>query len=298
MKHMDESQHTYLALLDAHGRLAVLESEQPELIHDPVRVDELTICPRPARGEEVSFRVRFDPNPEPCYAAVRAGVSAESLGLVVVGMGVVRVYRSREVGSALHHGYGGGGGSGGANSRMEFYLAAEIEGHRGLVRDVAWAPGNIRGYDMIATACQDGFVRVFRIDTPHDPNDGKSWAVADLMPRRQRPVAGTGTNTPSRDPEKHASGLSASLARPGGSSSASAGPSGHGSSGQVKHVVTEISKLDAHRTPVWRVGFDDDGLIMGSVGDDGRLICYRQTPSGPWAKSSELAMIKTRMMMA
>lgn len=64
---------------------------------------------------------------------------------------------------------------------------------------------------------------------------------------------------------------------------------------QVRHVVTELSRLDSHRTPVWRVGFDDDGHILGSVGDEGKLLCYRQKPDGTWAKSSELAMMKMKM---
>jgi nucleoporin SEH1 len=68
-----------------------------------------------------------------------------------------------------------------------------------------------------------------------------------------------------------------------------------GQPGQIKHVVKEISKLDSHRTPVWRVGFDDDGQILGSVGDDGKLMCYRQMPDGTWAKSAELAMMKMKM---
>ncbi|KAF3354430.1 hypothetical protein VdG1_07509 [Verticillium dahliae VDG1] len=65
--------------------------------------------------------------------------------------------------------------------------------------------------------------------------------------------------------------------------------------GQVAHVVREVAKLDSHRTPVWRVDFDDDGQILGSTGDDGKLVFYRQTPQGAWAKSSELGMLKTRM---
>jgi nucleoporin SEH1 len=31
------------------------------------------------------------------------------------------------------------------------------------------------------------------------------------------------------------------------------------------------------------------------VGDDGKLMCYRQTPDGTWAKSAELAMMKMKM---
>lgn len=271
MKHVDSTQHTYLALLDAAGRLTVYEADEPEAIAECVAVDEFTVCAPPARGEEVAFRVRFDPNPEVCFNAVRAGVAQDSLALIVAAMDSVRVYRSREV--------AGPSAMGAHTSKREFYLAAELPGHRGLVRDVAWAPGNIRGYDTLATACQDGLVRVFRLDAPFSPQDGKSWAVADLAP----PHATNGTSTP-----VPSSGLSASLARPGAPTDRN--------HAEVHHVVREVSRLDAHRTPVWRVGFDEDGAVMGSVGDEGRLVCYRMMPSGAWAKSSELGMVKARMM--
>jgi nucleoporin SEH1 len=65
--------------------------------------------------------------------------------------------------------------------------------------------------------------------------------------------------------------------------------------GQIRHVMAEVSKLDCHHTPVWRVGFDDDGQILGSVGDEGKLMCYRQKPDGTWAKSTEMAMVKMKM---
>ncbi|UNI13508.1 hypothetical protein JDV02_000248 [Purpureocillium takamizusanense] len=307
MKHNEETRHTYLALLATDGRLTIYENDSPENLSEYTSIDAFTVCPRPSRGEEVSFRVRFDPNPESCYAALRAGVPTDALGLVVAGMDTVKVYRSRDVVSASY---------GVSSTQKEFYLAAEIVGHRGLVRDLAWAPGNIRGYDMIATACQDGYARVFRLDTPHSDDDGKSWSAADLLkPAGAQPIWDP---APKDDPEKsqqqqqqsqppqhqqsqqqqqqqqqhsHPSTLSASLAK-----------SGHhgdrhwsGQPGQVRHTVRELSRLDSHRTPVWRVGFDDDGQILGSTGDDGRLLCYRQTPDGAWAKSSELIMMKARM---
>ncbi len=154
-------------------------------------VDEVRVCARPSRGEETAFRVRFDPNPDPCYTALRAGVATDALGLVVAAMDAVRIYRTREVATAA---YGLVAGAG-----KELYLAAEIHGHRGLVRDVAWAPGNIRGYDVVATACQDGFVRVVRLDTPFDPDDGRSWSSADLV----RGGGGGGGASKERDQLQH-----------------------------------------------------------------------------------------------
>lgn len=308
MKHNEETRQTYLALLATDGRLTVYENDQPENLSEYTSIDEFAIGPKPSRGEEVSFKVRFDPNPEPCYTALRAGVTSDSLGLVVAGMSTVKVYRSREISTASY---------GVAMSQREFYLAVEIAGHRGLVRDVAWAPGNIRGYDIIATACQDGYARVFRMETPYSDSDGKSWSVADLLkpdsthqhardsPTKEDVAPGEKQShqqslpphgsSPSPLHHQHhhhpSSTLSASLAKSGSTGDRS----WTGQPGQIKHTIREISRLDSHRTPVWRVGFDDDGQILGSTGDDGRLLCYRQTPDGTWAKSSELVMMKTRM---
>ncbi|KAF5677726.1 hypothetical protein FCIRC_6696 [Fusarium circinatum] len=305
MKHNEETRHTYLALLATDGRLTVYENDQPENLSEYASIDEFSVAPKPSRGEELAFRVRFDPNPEPCYTALRAGVPSDSLSLVVAAMDTVKVYRSRDIVATS---------IGVQQTQKEFYLAVELTGHRGLVRDVAWAAGNIRGYDVIATACQDGYARVFRIETPYSEDDGKSWSAADLLrsaphmsTRDSTPQARTnGTATPTEKQattpqlqpshsyhqhQHHTSGLSASLAKSGSHNDRQ----WSGQPGQVKHNFQEISKLDNHRTPVWRVGFDDDGHILGSTGDDGRLLCYRQTPNGAWAKSSELAVQKARM---
>ncbi|CVK88832.1 hypothetical protein FPRO06_03727 [Fusarium proliferatum] len=305
MKHNEETRHTYLALLATDGRLTVYENDQPENLSEYASIDEFSVAPKPNRGEELAFRVRFDPNPEPCYTALRAGVPSDSLGLVVAAMDTVKVYRSRDIVATS---------IGVQQTQKEFYLAVELTGHRGLVRDVAWAAGNIRGYDVIATACQDGYARVFRIETPYSEDDGKSWSAADLLrsaphmsTRDSTPQARTnGTATPTEKQattpqlqpshsyhqhQHHTSGLSASLAKSGSHNDRQ----WSGQPGQVKHNFQEISRLDNHRTPVWRVGFDDDGHILGSTGDDGRLLCYRQTPNGAWAKSSELAVQKARM---
>ncbi|CAK7197871.1 hypothetical protein SEUCBS139899_000521 [Sporothrix eucalyptigena] len=349
MKHNDETRHTYLALLAADGTLTVLENEVPENLSDYANVDELRVCPKPARGEEASFRVRFDPNPEPCFTALRAGVRADSLSLVVAAMDSVKIYRTRPI-TTTSYGLQGIG--------RAFYLAAEVKGHRGLVRDIAWAPGNFRGYDIIATACQDGYVRVVRLDTPYSTNeDGKTWAAHDIVVKSNDVIGGGGTNSnPRRKRDKSSGGLITAAASATGSTTP-AGPSSlsapvsvasslsdHGASddiggashdplsvtssaatsfsglppvpdggagngnvsttdrrwtgeaGQVRHVVRELAKLENHRTPVWRVSFDDDGQILGSVGDDGKLLCYRQTPDGSWARSSELTVMKMRMV--
>jgi nucleoporin SEH1 len=109
-------------------------------------------------------------------------------------MDTVKVYRSRDVVTTSY---------GVQSTKKEFYLAAEVPGHRGLVRDVAWAPGNIRGYDMIATACQDGYARVFRLETPYSEDDGKSWSAAALL--KPNAASAAAATTPGGGPKESTS---------------------------------------------------------------------------------------------
>ncbi|KAI0165618.1 WD40-repeat-containing domain protein [Xylariaceae sp. FL1272] len=283
VKHDPVTRSTYFALLTTDGHLYVYESEEPETLTDYAKVDDFQACPKPNRGEETCFKVRFDPNPEPCYTALRAGVPQDALSLVVSGMQTVRIFRTRDIVASSF---------GAATRAREFYLAAEITAHKHLVRDVAWAPANYRGYDMIATACQDGFVRVFKIDTPFSEDDGRSWAVESMTgTAKAHDHTAVSKSTHGRRPSHAASGIKAELDKSGthGERTSTTGP------GHLEHTVKEISKLEAHQSPVWRVDFDDDGQILGSVGDEGKLVCYRQLPSGAWAKSSELGMMKTRL---
>ncbi|KAI1386123.1 WD domain-containing protein [Hypoxylon trugodes] len=282
VKHDEVTRYTYVALLASDGHLSVLEGEEHQALQDYGRVDDFQTCTKPNRGEETCFKVRFDPNPEPCYTALRAGVPPDALSLVVSGLTMVKIYRTRDSSAS----------SFGAETRTrEFYLATEITDHNHLVRDVAWAPGNYRGYDMIATACQDGLVRVFRIDTPFSNDDGKSWSLTDVMGHARADEHPTSRHTQPRRSSQVPSGIRAEIDKSGthGERTSTDLP------GQIYHTVKLLSKLGAHQSPVWRVDFDDDGQILGSVGDEGKLMCYRQMPDGSWAKSSELGMMKARM---
>ncbi|OLL22158.1 Nucleoporin SEH1 [Neolecta irregularis DAH-3] len=62
-----------------------------------------------------------------------------------------------------------------------------IDAHAGLIRDVAWAPRMGRSYPLIATACKDGRVRIFKIHVQDeeevetvgdfDDHNGQVWKV-------------------------------------------------------------------------------------------------------------------------
>ena len=256
----------------------------------------MNVCERPKRGEEVSFKVAFDPNLEPCYMGIRQGVARDSLALVVASMNRASIWRTKEISHSAS--------LGGSGTTKEFYLAAELKGHKGLVRDVAWAPGNIRGFDVVATACKDGFIRVFQVTTPGKggARGGKDAGASNT------PATSLRSKDFSKVPEKVV--VQQRNSDPNGSSSRVA-PSGISAGlhytrprnpdsqqqqvreGEVYHVAKEVSRLEANRNPVWRVEFDADGQLLGSTGDDGKLMLWRREPSGVWSKSSELAMTRT-----
>lgn len=221
---------------------------------------------------------------------LRQGVARDALGVIVASMNRASIWRTKEISHNV---------SLGSSTTKEFYLAAELKGHKGLVRDVAWAPGNIRGFDTVATACKDGFIRVFEVTTP-----GRGGA------RNSSSGSGSASVLRSKDfsriPEKIV--VQQRTTENGGSRVA---PSGIGAGlqytrprnpdsqeqqvreGEVLHVAKEVSRLEANRNPVWRVEFDADGQLLGSTGDDGKLMLWRREPSGGWSKSSELAMMRS-----
>lgn len=286
IRHDPENRHTYLALLNRNAMLTVYENEEPENMTNWAEIDRFSVCENPARGEETAFKVSFDPNLEPCYNAIREGVPRDSLGIIVASMNTATIWRTKEISHAV---------SLGSSSSKEFYLAAELKGHRGLVRDVAWAPGSIRGFDIVATACKDGFVRVFEVTTPMKGGRGSSGKDFSSSKIRESEATLAQKLVESGGPRNSPSGIGAGLAGAKVGSSGSQQQESQGQAGQVAHVVKEVSKLDVNRTPVWRVNFDDDGQLLGSTGDDGKLILWRREPSGVWSKSSELAMNRSSL---
>lgn len=252
-------------------------------------VDQVNVCEKPPKGEEITFKVEFDPNLEPCYNAIHEGVPRDALGLIVASMNKASIWRTKEVTSERTFG---------AGSSREFYLAAELKGHRGLVRDVAWASGSIRGFDVVATACKDGFVRVFQVSTPPSrerERGGRDFSkVPDSSKAGSGPDSGEMKAMENGEKGKNApSGIGAGLA--GTRSNRSHQQEAQGRDGAVAHFVKEVSKLNANKTPVWRVKFDDDGQLLGSTGDDGKLMLWRREPSGVWSKSSELGLNRTEI---
>jgi nucleoporin SEH1 len=274
-KHDPVTQHTFLAILNRNSFIEVYENDEPENMGAWNKIDEWWAGNPPNRGEESSFKIMFDPNPEPCYAAVREGVSRDSLGLIVASMNTARLWRSKTVTHTV---------SLGSTTAREFYAAAELSGHTGLVRDVAWAPGNIRGHDLCATVCSDGYLRIYEIYTPK--KDGKPATSIDYQKVPSTQIVPS--QRPAENGPRSQSGIGAGLAgsKPNSQNQEQNKPQ----KGEVLHVVKEVAKLTDRHAPFWRVKFDADGQIIGATGDSGTVRFFKRLPNGSWAQSSELSM--------
>lgn len=273
-KHFPSSHTTFLALLDRSALLTVYENDVPEDMKVWSQMDQFTIGEKPAQGDEPAFKVRFDPNIEPSWAALREGVARDALGLVTVSMMGAKLWRTKNVSHDITLG---------AGSTKEFYEAASFIGHRMLVRDIAWAPGSVRGYDTIATVCKDGMVRIFEV---HTPAKEKTAAAVDYTTYPETTPKNASSNADVQAITR--SGIGAGLAN------TRIGPDDRiqDRTGCVRHEVKEVATLDLHRCPVWRCQFDEDGQVLGSCGDDGRVLLWRRKPHGGWALSAELGLIR------
>ncbi|KAI9775856.1 MAG: epoxide hydrolase, soluble (sEH) [Geoglossum umbratile] len=282
----------FVALVSRDGQLQVFEAAEPESLGSWVLVDQIQIAPPPAREEETSFKVQFDPSEKPCYAAIRAGVDKYALSFVIASMDHCSVWRT--------------------GSDRRFYLAADLPGHRGLIRDVAWAPRTSRAVDYIATACKDGYIRIFRLSSPTPPPNAPSYEDLALrspttathpsqppssssarkpppQPRSSTAKA-TATNPPRNNPP---SGIGAGLAGAASSRTALNGAlhtrRDVPAPGQVKALVETVAELEDQHREVWRVKWSLAGTVLASGGDDGKIRMWRRTHNDVFVPTAEVA---------
>jgi len=273
---------TYLALITRDGNLSIMEPKD----HDNLSGDwmdwmenrNFQVCPIPPRAEEAGFRVRFHPDKLPCWTAIVAGLDRKALSMAVVAMGVVKIYRT--------------------DKERRLYLAAELTGARSLVRDVAWAAGSVRGYDVLATAGKDGVVRVYELKTPEvKPSEqDKRTTSTQITPT---PTTNKETLPQPRITRNAPSGIGAGLAGAArmhdGRSDNSTNPS------RVKQTVELVAELTEHRGAVWRVTFSAMGTnstiliqlifeipltctgdVLASAGDDGTVRTWKRGVNNTW----------------
>ncbi|KAI9045855.1 putative nuclear pore protein (SEH1) [Aspergillus affinis] len=247
---------SYFAVITRDGYLMIMEPVTPDTLTDWQPLDQFRVCTAPERGEETSFRVQFHQDPTDITHSVLPSWDRKSLSLVVAAMDSVKVYRT--------------------DANRRFYHAIELSGHGGLVRDIAWANGSVRGYDLIASGCKDGFIRIFEVyTTSNQGSQNSNGSHADS------------TNHQSSTRATTQSGIGSALANRAPESLSSRAPT---DDNPFKHSYKEAVCLDSKHLDVWQVGFSYAGDCLISSGDDGIVRFWKKSLSGEWLEYAETDM--------
>ncbi|KAL5361038.1 nuclear pore protein [Aspergillus floccosus] len=247
---------SWLAVITRDGFLMVMEPVSPDSLAEWQTLDQFRVCNAPQRGEETSFKVQFHHDPTDITHTVLPSSDRKSLSLVVAAMDSVKVYRT--------------------DSNRRFYHAIELSGHGGLVRDISWANGSVRGYDLIASGCKDGFIRIFEVYTSVD-NGSQTANGNHAQQQYQSPTIRATTH----------SGISSALTSRTPATMPSRSTTGDT---QFKHTFKEVACIDSKHLDVWQVGFSYAGDCLISAGDDGAVRFWKRSLSGDWLEYAETDM--------
>jgi nucleoporin SEH1 len=234
-------QETWLALITRDGHLTVWEPSDQSSLNDWKILAEHWVCQDnpPERQEEVGFKVVFHKEKLPCYTAIMAGLDRKSLSLAVAAMNQVIIFRT--------------------DKAKLFYPVAWLKGARQIIRDLAWANGAMRGYDILATASKDGAIRIYEVHTPRPEKSsttgGSSTSTAKNPVSSQQPPARPRKNAPS--------GIGAGLA--GAVTMITDSQDNEQYPGRISQVSKLTDELTDHHGAVWRVAFSQMGKLTQSI---------------------------------
>lgn len=225
---------SYLALITSDGNFSILEPRDHENLAgdwiDWMEKEEYWASGEPPhRSLETSFKLSFNPDPLPCWTALEAGVPRKALLIAVASMETVKVFRT--------------------DAQKRIHLATELFGATDIIRDVAWAPGSVRGFDVIATASKDGYVRVYEMRTTSENQN-----AAQLQRQESGSVQNGKSGT--RNSRNAPSGIGARLA---GAAGKDYEETYNGGQGSIRDRADLVAELAEHGGAVWRVGWSPDG---------------------------------------
>ncbi|BFZ53808.1 epoxide hydrolase, soluble (sEH) [Savitreella phatthalungensis] len=201
-----------LASVAGDGVLRVYEALEPSNLSRWTLMEDVGVVEkRPLRETEASFCLSWCPS-RFCRPTIAVGA-----------MDAVKLYTQDSAGK---------------------WRPGPILPHGGLVRDVEWAPAVGRTYHLLATACKDGHVRVFKLkeQDSHPPESGDH---AD------------DTHTTLDNDDHH----------------------DHADSHTTWHADL-IADHDDHGAQVWRVSFNATGTVLSTAGDDAKVRLWKSSLGG------------------
>jgi nucleoporin SEH1 len=227
-------QETWLALITRDGHLTVYEPVDQSSLNEWSLLAEHWVCQDnpPERQEEVSFKVVFHKEKLPCWTAIMAGLDRKSLSLAVAAMKDVLIFRT--------------------DKAKRFWPVATLKGSRQIIRDLAWANGSMRGYDILATASKDGAIRIYELSTPRSEKPGTTGTSSTSTVTES-----ISAPQPSRPRKNAPSGIGAGLAV--ASKTPEHSHDNEQYPGRIRQVVKQVDELTNHHGAVWRVAFSQMG---------------------------------------
>jgi nucleoporin SEH1 len=235
----------HMALIARDGSLAIFEASDCQDVATLVPADSPGPLVTPAlnREDETSFKVVFEPSARIATGARQAGVEEDAISLAVAAMDSAFILRSSS-----------------ATGSRAWYAACELKGHKGLVRDIDWAKRGGKSFDLLATACKDRMVRIYKITTPKASfKAGNGYTPSGLAKAEMDAKPGNGVEAVKKAAP---SGIGAGLA---GSSGSIAGlrdeqvPLGHG---MVRLDAECVAELPDHGSEVWSVRWNESGTFV------------------------------------
>ncbi|EJS43783.1 seh1p [Saccharomyces arboricola H-6] len=136
----------------------------------------------------------------------------------------------------------------------KLYIAARLPGHKSLIRSISWAPSIGRWYQLIATGCKDGMIRIFKITEKLSGVASEDSSSNSNLFDNGIDVEMDGQSRSNSNNEEKAE-LQSSL------------------------KVELLSEHDDHNGEVWSVSWNLTGTILSSAGDDGKVRLWKATYS-------------------
>lgn len=248
---------SYIAVSTRDGYITVCEPEDHDDLSSWRVLWQDYLCKIPSRMDETNFRLSWHKETLPTWPAVLAGLDRKSLGFAVCVGDVVRVLRT--------------------DKDRNVYTAAVLEGAKGLVRDVAWSNGSMRGFDTLATASKDGFVRIYELHTP----GAASFSTLSSGPEDVEPLPPR-SHLPAARPTR--SGIGAGLA----SSAKGKREDQTDAPGAVKQDAKLVAELELREGMPWRVSWNPTGDMLISTADEGSIRIYKKSVEGKWLEAAEV----------
>lgn len=137
-----------------------------------------------------------------------------------------------------------------SGSTGRWSIVCELPAHGNVIHDIAWAPNPGRTFHLVASACKDKVVRIFKITFQQTLTS----STADGMESK--------TNNSSE-------AFSSSAAAPPASST-------------LFVNWEQVAHLSAHDSAVWRVSWNVLGTMLASTGDDGNSRIWKSDHEGKW----------------